>query len=131
MIELFFQDDISVIFKIADKDNSGTLSIKEIQDVLGDICQRYPQVELYLKSKQMKRFVDLLNESHGNVKKESIELDIEKFKQALADVDNQVKNLPATAQVNFTFTCFRYQVTIYSLPKHPKYYKVWDSIIFV
>ncbi|KMZ62864.1 External alternative NAD(P)H-ubiquinone oxidoreductase B2, mitochondrial [Zostera marina] len=92
-------DDISVIFKIADKDNSGTLSIKEIQDVLGDICQRYPQVELYLKSKQMKRFVDLLNESHGNVKKESIELDIEKFKQALADVDNQVKNLPATAQV--------------------------------
>nr|BAM13876.1 type II NAD(P)H dehydrogenase [Arum maculatum] len=92
-------DDISSIFRVADKDNSGTLTVKEINDVLGDICERYPQVELYLKSKQMKSLVDLLKESEGNAKKETMELNIEQFKKALENVDSQVKNLPATAQV--------------------------------
>ncbi|PKA66544.1 NAD(P)H dehydrogenase B2, mitochondrial [Apostasia shenzhenica] len=91
-------EDISQIFKVTDKDNSGTLTVKEIQDVLDDICIRYPQVELYLKSKQMSSIVDLLKDSKGDVEKEAIELNIEEFKQALADVDSQVKNLPATAQ---------------------------------
>jgi len=94
-----FQDDISEIFKVADKDNSGTLTVKEIQDVLEDICIRYPQVELYLKSKQMNDIVDLLKDSKGNTTKESVELNIKEFKKALADVDLQVKSLPATAQV--------------------------------
>lgn len=104
-------DDISEIFKVADKDNSGTLTLKEIQDVLEDICIRYPQVELYLKSKQMSDIVDLLKDAKGNATKESVELNIEEFKKALADVDLQVKNLPATAQVaaqqgNYLARCF-------------------------
>lgn len=104
-------EDISEIFKVADKDNSGTLTVKEIQDVLEDICIRYPQVELYLKSKQMGDIVDLLMDSKGNVIKESVELDIEEFKKALGVVDSQVKNLPATAQVaaqqgNYLARCF-------------------------
>lgn len=104
-------DDISEIFKVADKDNSGTLTVKEIQDVLEDICIRYPQVELYLKSKQMSDIVDLLKDAEGNATKESVELNIEEFKKALADVDLQVKNLPATAQVaaqqgNYLARCF-------------------------
>lgn len=98
---LCFQEDISLIFKVADKDLSGTLTVKEIQDVLDDICIRYPQVELYLKSKQMSDIVDLIKDSKGDVEKESVELDIEEFKKALANVDSQVKNLPATAQVIF------------------------------
>lgn len=96
-----FQEDISEIFRVADVDRSGTLTLKEIKDVLGDICERYPQVELYLKSKQMKNFVDLLRDSEGNPLKESKELDIEEFKKALIHVDSQVKMLPATAQVIF------------------------------
>jgi NADH:ubiquinone reductase (non-electrogenic) len=72
--------------------------VKKIKDVLGDICERYPQVELYLKSNQMKGFHDLLKDSDGN-SKELKELDIEHFKKALAQVDSQVKMLPATAQV--------------------------------
>ncbi|KAJ6853381.1 external alternative NAD(P)H-ubiquinone oxidoreductase B3, mitochondrial-like [Iris pallida] len=104
-------EDISEIFKVADKDNSGTLTVKEIQDVLQDICIRYPQVELYLKSKQMRDIVDLLNDSKGNAVKESVELDIEEFTKALANVDSQVKTLPATAQVaaqqgNYLARCF-------------------------
>lgn len=93
------QEDISVIFRKADKDNSGTLTVKEVQEVIYDICERYPQVELYLKNKHMSSIVDLLKESKGDVAKESIELDIEELKRALSEVDSQMKNLPATAQV--------------------------------
>ncbi|KAK1260764.1 hypothetical protein QJS04_geneDACA022561 [Acorus gramineus] len=92
-------EDISAIFNVADKDNSGTLTVKEIQDVLGDICERYPQVQLYLKSRDMRGLVDLLNDAEGNERKENRELSIEEFKKALAHVDSQVKFLPATAQV--------------------------------
>ncbi|KAG0503650.1 hypothetical protein HPP92_003722 [Vanilla planifolia] len=104
-------EDISEIFRVADKDNSGTLTAKEIQDVLEDICIRYPQVELYMRSKQMSGIADLLKDSKGDVKKEATELSIEEFKKALADVDSQVKTLPATAQVaaqqgNYLARCF-------------------------
>ncbi|PKA45698.1 NAD(P)H dehydrogenase B3, mitochondrial [Apostasia shenzhenica] len=92
-------EDIMAIFKVADKDNSGTLTVKEIKDVLDDIIERYPQVALYLKTKQMKDILDLLKESEGDVVKESVEIDIKRFKKALAQVDSQVKMLPATAQV--------------------------------
>ncbi|XP_058090065.1 external alternative NAD(P)H-ubiquinone oxidoreductase B2, mitochondrial-like [Magnolia sinica] len=89
-------EDISAIFNLADKDKSGTLTIEELQDVIDDICLRYPQVELYLKAKQMRNAVDLLIEYKG---KETKEVDIEGFKIALSQVDSQMKNLPATAQV--------------------------------
>lgn len=95
------QDDISEIFRVADKDNSGTLTVKEIQDVLDDIYVRYPQVELYLKSRQMNGIADLVRTAKGDAEKESVELNIEEFKKALSLVDSQVKNLPATAQVAF------------------------------
>lgn len=52
-----------------------------------------------MKTKQMKDFSDLLKESRSNAKLEYIELSIEDFKKALCNVDSQVKNLPATAQV--------------------------------
>ncbi|KAK4793039.1 hypothetical protein SAY86_023474 [Trapa natans] len=92
-------EDISAIFNKADKDNSGTLSAKEAREVIMDICERYPQVDLYLKNKQLRDIVDLLKESKKGVEKESIELNIEEFKSALSQVDSQMKNLPATAQV--------------------------------
>lgn len=55
-------------------------------------------MELYLKKKQMKKIVELLKDS----KKQSVEMDMETFKSALSEVDSQMKNLPATAQVNLT-----------------------------
>ncbi|CAO2189845.1 unnamed protein product [Urochloa humidicola] len=92
-------EDISEIFRVADKDKSGTLTVKEIQDVLDDIYVRYPQVQLYLKSKQMNGIADLVRSAKGDAEKESVELNIEEFKKALSLVDSQVKFLPATAQV--------------------------------
>lgn len=90
-----YQEDIAVIFSKADKDNFGTLDIKEYQDVVGDIIERYPQVGIYLKKNQMKDMATLLNKSQES----SLTVDIEYFKEALSKVDSQMKNLPATAQV--------------------------------
>ncbi|PUZ59420.1 hypothetical protein GQ55_4G039700 [Panicum hallii var. hallii] len=92
-------DDISMVFKMADKDNSGTLTLKEINDVLEDICIRYPQVELYMKSMHMLDIADLIKGAIGDSHKESMVVDIEEFKKALSHVDSQVKSAPATAQV--------------------------------
>lgn len=100
-----FQEDIAAIFKKADKRNSGTLTVKEFQEVMNDICVRYPQVEQYLKSKQMRNVADLLKEARGDVKKETIELNIEELKTALSKVDSQMKFLPATAQVHVNLIC--------------------------
>lgn len=58
-------------------------------------------MELYLESRQMKSLVDLLDGgSAGKAGGEEMELSIEQFRKALEHVDFQVKNLPATAQVN-------------------------------
>jgi len=98
-VSTLFQDDISMVFKMADKDNSGTLTLKEINDVLKDICIRYPQVELYMKSMHMLDIADLIKGAIGDSHKESMVVDTEEFKKALSHVDSQVKNAPATAQV--------------------------------
>lgn len=92
-----FQDDISYIFKVADKDNSGTLTIEEFKDVIEDIIIRYPQVELYLQKQHLSDVSDILKDVDGN-KKEGV--DIEGFKLALSHIDKQMKSLPATAQVS-------------------------------
>lgn len=92
-----FQEDILVIFKAADKDNSGTLTIEEFNDVVEDIIIRYPQVEQYLQNKHLYDITDLLKDANGN---EREEVNIEEFKLALANVDKQLKSLPATAQVS-------------------------------
>ncbi|KAJ0754455.1 putative NADH:ubiquinone reductase (non-electrogenic) [Helianthus annuus] len=63
-------------------------------------CDRYPQVKLYLNNKQMSSLVDLPKESKGDVAKEAIELNVAEFKSALSQVDSQMKNLPATAQLS-------------------------------
>lgn len=89
-------EDISTIFKAADKDNSGTLSVEEFQDVMEDILERYPQVELYLQSKHLRDVKDLLRDSEGQ---EMEEVDIEGFKSAFSHADSEMKSLPATAQV--------------------------------
>ncbi|KAL0300053.1 UNVERIFIED_CONTAM: External alternative NAD(P)H-ubiquinone oxidoreductase B4, mitochondrial [Sesamum angustifolium] len=87
-------EDISVIFNKADKNNTGHLKVDDFNEVINDICERYPQVEIHLKKKQLKDFVHLMKHSHGDD-----EFNIEKFKSSLSEVDSQMKNLPATAQV--------------------------------
>ncbi|KAJ4822467.1 External alternative NAD(P)H-ubiquinone oxidoreductase B4, mitochondrial [Turnera subulata] len=89
-------EDIASIFSKADKDNTGTLDLKEFKQVVSHICERYPQVELYLEKKKLKSFDTLLKNAQEDDKKQ---IDIETFKKALSEVDSQMKSLPATAQV--------------------------------
>lgn len=95
------QDDIVSIFRKADKDNSGTLSLEEFQEVMEDLMVRYPQLSLHLKSKHMRNIDELLENRWKNPKDE---IDIETFKAALSQADSQMKNLPATAQVNSLYS---------------------------
>ncbi|KAL4201915.1 hypothetical protein AMTRI_Chr02g218300 [Amborella trichopoda] len=92
-------EDISDIFKVADKDNSGTLTVQEIQNIIDDIRVRYPQVEVYLKRKHLRNVMDLLQGSLESAQGKTKELHIEEFKAAFEHVDSQMKSLPATAQV--------------------------------
>ncbi|KAL3519637.1 hypothetical protein ACH5RR_017786 [Cinchona calisaya] len=117
-------EDVAAIFQKADKDNSGTLTVKEFQEVLDDICERYPQLELYLKNKQMHSLVDLLKDSKQDDVKESVEVSIEEFKSALSQVDSQMKNLPATAQVAsqqgvYLANCFNRMKEVEKNPEGP------------
>lgn len=89
-------EDISSIFKAADADNSGTLSVDEFRQVMEDIIIRYPQVDLYCKSKHLLEATDIFKDAKGNIRGE---VDLKGFKRALAYVDSQTKSLPATAQV--------------------------------
>ncbi|KAL2518285.1 External alternative NAD(P)H-ubiquinone oxidoreductase B1 [Abeliophyllum distichum] len=118
-------EDISAIFKAADKDNSGTLTIEEFQDVIEDVTIRYPQVELYLKSKHLFDVADLLKDADGN---DGVEVDIEGFKLALSHVDAQMKSLPATAQVAaqqgvYLSRCFNIWEKCKDNPEGPRKFK--------
>lgn len=96
IVQRKIMDDVLAIFETADKDNSGTLTVEEFQDVMDDILLRYPQVEHYLKKQHIYDFTMLWKDSQGNERKE---IDIEGFKLALSQADSQMKTLPATAQV--------------------------------
>ncbi|CAN1222003.1 External alternative NAD(P)H-ubiquinone oxidoreductase B2, mitochondrial, partial [Linum grandiflorum] len=104
--------------------DSGTLTVKELQEVIDDICERYPQVGLYLKTKKLWNIADLLSEAQGDDSKGSIELSIEELKTALKEVDSQVKNLPATAQVaaqqgSYLANCFNRMEVAEKNPEGP------------
>ncbi|CAM8928619.1 unnamed protein product [Rhodiola kirilowii] len=92
-------EDIAAIFSKADKNNTGKLSAKDFKEVVKDIVERYPQLEIYMKRKQLKNIVDLLKKAQETDKMSDEVIDIEKLKAALSEVDAQMKNLPATAQV--------------------------------
>ncbi|KAJ0704654.1 putative NADH:ubiquinone reductase (non-electrogenic) [Helianthus annuus] len=72
----------------------------------------------------MSSLVDLLKESKGDVAKEAIELNVEEFKSALSQVDSQMKNLPATAQVaaqqgSYLADCFNRMEECTTKPEGP------------
>ncbi|XP_031500409.1 external alternative NAD(P)H-ubiquinone oxidoreductase B1, mitochondrial-like [Nymphaea colorata] len=118
-------EDIFNIFKVADKDNSGTLTVQEFQDVIGELCERYPQLELYMKKKHMRNVADLLLGNKESNQTESKALNIEEFKLALAEVDSQMKSLPATAQVAaqqgaYLAKCFNHMHDSETKPEGPR-----------
>ena len=93
------QEDVAFIFKLADVDNSGTLTAKEFRDAIELLRSRYPQIDIYLQRQHMKDVVRIIDNNSGSEDKSEVLLDIEEFKKSLVKVDSQMKALPATAQV--------------------------------
>ncbi|OAY34117.1 external alternative NAD(P)H-ubiquinone oxidoreductase B1, mitochondrial [Manihot esculenta] len=118
-------EDIGAIFKAADKDNSGTLTVQEFRDIIDDILIRYPQVGLYLRNQHLIDVADLLKDPEGNDRKE---VDIEGFKLALSHVDSLTKSLPATAQVaaqqgTYLSRCFNHMERCKDNPEGPRRFR--------
>ncbi|XP_058220166.1 external alternative NAD(P)H-ubiquinone oxidoreductase B1, mitochondrial isoform X1 [Rhododendron vialii] len=114
--------DMLNIFKAADKDISGTLTMEEFEDVIDDILERYPQVDLYLKRNHLPDIRSLLQATMGN---EREEVNYEEFKSALCLVDSQTKSLPATAQVAaqqgaYLSRCFNLREKCETSPEGPR-----------
>lgn len=83
------------LFKEADKDGDGSLSIEEFSALMEAAKYKYPQVQFEL-SKAQNNCMKIFNESDkGGDKK----LDLQEFKEALRRLDSKLKSLPATAQV--------------------------------
>ena len=93
------QEDVAFIFKLADVDNSGTLTAKEFRDAIELLRSRYPQIDIYLQRQHMKDVLRIIDNKTGSDDKSEVLLDIEEFKKSLVKVDSQMKALPATAQV--------------------------------
>jgi NADH:ubiquinone reductase (non-electrogenic) len=90
-------EDIAYLFKLADKNGDGTLSVSEFVDTMNNVRVRYPQIDLYMERQHMKGVVGLLNDA---IKKEKdLKLDLDHFSEAICKVDSQMKSTPATAQV--------------------------------
>lgn len=101
---VFFQEDIDALFRKADVDHSGTLTVKEFKDVMEDIRERYPQIELYMQRQHFKSMMDFIRTAIEADKQHEVEISLEQFKEAFGKVDSQMKQLPATAQVCFKIT---------------------------
>ncbi|KAH7405347.1 hypothetical protein KP509_15G066800 [Ceratopteris richardii] len=112
-------EDVAYIFALADKDNSGNLTAIEFKEAFESIRERYPQIDIYLKTQRMKDVLKILDDP-----KDSVLLDIEQFKSSLVKVDAQMKALPATAQVaaqqgEYLARCFNRWSVCESKPEGP------------
>lgn len=90
-------EDINHLFKFADKDNDGYLSVSEFVDTMEKVKVRYPQIDLYMERQHMKGVLGLLKNSMQEGK--DLKLDLDNFSEAICKVDSQMKSAPATAQV--------------------------------
>lgn len=77
-------EDIAYIFKLADADNDGYLSVTEFVNTMENVKVRYPQIELYMEREHMKGVLGLLNEAMQQGK--DVKLDLEHFSEAICKV---------------------------------------------
>lgn len=80
-------EDVTYLFKLADKSNSGRLSVEEFVEVMEQVRQRYPQIDIYMERQHMKGVLGLLADAVKDGHQASVQLDIEHFKQAISKVN--------------------------------------------
>ncbi|KAL2619870.1 hypothetical protein R1flu_000075 [Riccia fluitans] len=92
-------EDINKLFELADKDKSGTLTVEEFKEMMEWARKRYPQIETFMKKKQLKDVRLLIKSAEASHTTDKTEVDLEAFKEAVAEIDSQMTRFPATAQV--------------------------------
>eukprot|EP01099_Mayorella_cantabrigiensis_P001099 TRINITY_DN1453_c0_g2_i1.p1 TRINITY_DN1453_c0_g2~~TRINITY_DN1453_c0_g2_i1.p1 ORF type:complete len:361 (-),score=92.29 TRINITY_DN1453_c0_g2_i1:20-1102(-) len=79
------------LFRKADMDGDGFLSLRELQNMIDNNLTRYPQLEEYsFKARSLFKTADTNQDN---------KLDVEEFRNLLQRIDTRIKFLPATAQV--------------------------------
>ncbi len=79
-------EDVGYLFKLADKNNSGTLTTEEFVETIEKVRQRYPQIDIYMERQHMKGVLGLLSDATKDGEHSAVQLDIQNFKQAIAKV---------------------------------------------
>ncbi|KAL3681946.1 hypothetical protein R1sor_024902 [Riccia sorocarpa] len=92
-------EDINRLFELADKDKSGTLTVEEFKEMMQWARKRYPQIDTFMKKKQLKDVRALVQSAEATHTTDETEVDLEGFKKAVAEIDSQLTRFPATAQV--------------------------------
>ena len=77
-------EDISYIFKLADRDGDGYLNVAEFVETMENVKVRYPQIEHYMERQHMKGVLGLLNDAM--TKGKDLKLDLDHFSEAICKV---------------------------------------------
>jgi NADH:ubiquinone reductase (non-electrogenic) len=77
-------EDISYLFKLADKDNDGYLSVSEFVDTMENVKVRYPQIDLCMERQHMKGVLGLLKDAMQEGK--NLKLDLDHFSGVICKV---------------------------------------------
>jgi NADH dehydrogenase FAD-containing subunit len=83
----------SELFKSADRNGDGVLSMKEFEDLVHECSKTYPQMRIY--GRRVKELFD-----EADVNKDG-RLSLQEFESLLKIVDQKLRPLPATAQVAY------------------------------
>lgn len=77
-------EDISYIFKLADKDNNGYLTAKEFCDTMEKARKRYPQIDLYMERQHLEGVMGFLDDAVKSGREK--QLDVEHFSKLICKV---------------------------------------------
>lgn len=100
-------EDIAYLFKLADTDNDGYLSVTEFVNSMETVKVRYPQIELYMERQHMRGVLDLLNQAVQGGK--DLKLDIDHFSEAICKVCFRLfyYHCPAAYQLYILAICLK------------------------
>ncbi|BBN15358.1 NADH:quinone reductase (non-electrogenic) [Marchantia polymorpha subsp. ruderalis] len=106
-------EDINLLFKLADADKSGKVTVDEFEELMELVRERYPQIDSFMKKKQLRDLKTLIKRAEATDQTDAVEVDLDRFKMAVEQIDAQMTRFPATAQVaaqqgSYLANCFNH-----------------------
>ncbi|XP_065051948.1 uncharacterized protein LOC135681414 [Rhopilema esculentum] len=88
--------DVTDLFEKADANKDGSLSMDEFREIMEQAKNLYPQVSLHFSTEYNESLQRAFEKADEN---KDQRLSLDEFKGILAEIDKELKSLPATAQV--------------------------------